>query len=204
MRFLIFFILIISLIQAANAAFIPKSFVAELNEVHKSQEIKTQIKYMEGGYIYYTSFDTFEPDQAQLVYVCNPKTTYKYVPPFDKNEKGELTRGASNVYCYSKVFEALRRGLKNNELYTVKIENNSAFLTFSEKASKQLGLKKIDLEFENKNKSSISDVSSMILYFEQKPEPTKFVLKSFDIKQKLNKTDFEFQIPENTNIKEMK
>lgn len=203
MRFLIFLILIVSLIQAANAAFVPKSFVAELNEVHKAESIKTEIKYMQGGYIYYTSFDTFEENLPQLIYVCNPKTTYKYVPPFDKSEKGELTKGDSNVYCYSKVFEALTRGLKDNELYKVKLGKKSATLTFSEKASKQLGLLKIEFTFKNESKNSIADIASMVLYFEQKPQPTKFELKKFNIKQKLNKADFEFQVPENTNVKEM-
>lgn len=203
MRFLIFIILIISLIQAANAAFIPDSFIGDFEEIHTGANIPVKIKYLKGGNVYYTSYDPDEKDLVQLIYVCNPKVTYKYTPPLFEDEKGELAKGDSNKFCYAKIFDSLRRGLVNNDVYKVKTKKKSSTLFFSKAAAKQLGLTKIDIEFKNKSKSSILDIASMKFYFEQKPEPTLYQFKKINIEQKLNKSDFEFQIPENTNVKEM-
>lgn len=203
MRLLIFIILIISLIQAANAAFIPDYFIGEFEEVHTGANIPVKIKYLKGGNVYYTSFDPDEKDLVQLIYVCNPKVTYKYTPPLFEDEKGELAKGDSNKFCYAKIFDSLRRGLVNNDVYKVSAKKNKTVLTFSKAASKQLGLTQIDIQFKNKSKSSITDIASMKFHFEQKPEPTLYKFKKINLEQKLNKADFEFQIPENTNVKEM-
>ena len=203
MRFLIFIILIISLIQAANAAFFPESFVGDFEEVHTGSNIPVNIKYLKGGNVYYTSYDPDEKDLVQLIYVCNPKVTYKYTPPLFEDEKGELAKGDSNKFCYAKIFDSLRQGLVNNDVYTVRADKDLTTLSFSKSAIKQLGLIKIDIRFKNQSKNSILDVASMKFYFEQKPEPTLYEFKKINLEQKLNKSDFEFQIPENTNIKEM-
>ena len=203
MRFLIFFILIISLIQAANAAFVPDSFVGEFVEVHKGTNIPVEIKYLKNGHVFYTSYDSDDKELVQLIYVCNPKVTYKYTPPLFEDEKGELARGDSNKFCYAKIFDSLRRGLVDNKVYTVSNNKDESILTFTKAAQKQLGLKKIEISFKAKSKASIKDIATMKFYFEQKPEPTLYKFVKINIEQKLNKSDFEFQIPENTNIKEM-
>jgi outer membrane lipoprotein-sorting protein len=206
LRSILILIAMFALIDVAMAKFIPNSFVGDFYEIHKGsrgrvKKIPLKIKYLAKGNIYYESFD--EDGLLQLAYVCNPDKTFKYNPPLFEDEKGELAIGDSNKFCYSKIFDSLSQGLKDNKLYKVKESKNLAIINFEKDAEKQLGLKKINITFKGNEKANIEDIKSMEFFLNQKPDPVLIEFKSVDTKQKLNKSLFKFQVPENTNVKEM-
>lgn len=206
LRSILLLIAMFALIDVAMAKFIPNSFVGDFYEVHKGsrgrvKKIPLKIKYLAKGNIYYESFD--EDGLLQLAYVCNPKKTYKYTPSIFEDEKGELAVGDSNKFCYSKIFDSLGQGLKDNKLYKVEETKSGATINFEKNAEKQLGLKKINIVFKGEKKETIEDIKSMEFYLNQKPDPVLIEFKSLNTQQKLNKTLFDFQVPKNTNIKEM-
>jgi outer membrane lipoprotein-sorting protein len=206
LRGILIVIIMFALIDVAMAKFIPNSFVGEFYEIHQGsrgrvKKIPLKIRYLAKGNIYYESFD--EDGLLQLAYICNPKKTFKYNPPLFEDEKGELAVGDSNKFCYSKIFDSLRNGLVDNKLYAVKKEAKSAVIEFKKDAEKQLGLKKINIVFKADNKEAITDIKTMEFFLNQKPDPVLIEFKSLNTEQKLNKKLFDFQIPENTNVKQM-
>ena len=122
--------------------------------------------------------------------------------PFIEGEKGEVKVGDSSKYCYVKLFDALNRGLKSNDLYKVKLNKQTAELDFTTKATAQTQIKKVILSFDKENSKNltIKDVKKMEFWDTQKKKPTVFRFKSIDTKAKLDFIDFEFKIPENTNV----
>jgi len=205
-RNLFILIAMIALIDVAMAELIPKSFVGKFHEISKGSRGRTtkiplKIRYLAQGNIYYESFD--EDGNLQLAYVCNPKKTIKYTPPFMEGEKGELYQGDSNKFCYSKIFDSLSKGLVDNKLYKVKNSENQSIVIFNEAVRAQLGLQKINIVFKAKNKDNLKDVKSMEFFLNQKPDPVLIEFEKVELNQKLNKSLFDFQVPENTNVKEM-
>lgn len=205
MRIILLIILLFGLVDIVNARFVPKSFEGIFHEVTAHSKIKVKVKYLYPGHIYYQTFDEDEP---MTLYVCNSEKTYKYNYPWDKDEKGELLLGDSNKFCYSKVFDALAKGIGENNYYQSEINTNKAIIHFKENTRKQLGLKKIEIDFKKDHKvsinSSLTHATNMILFFDTKPEPVKIELTSINDSNSLKINDFHFQAPKNTNIKQMK
>jgi hypothetical protein len=213
MRLTILIVFFFVLVDFATAkSFFPKSFEAKLEQQNititkigkkNKKTIRNVIKSdVEMKYMFPSNivFDT----KDMLLYVCNSEKTWIYTPG-SFGEKGELTVGDSSKYCYSKIFDALANGLKNNSLYTVSSKGKKSILTFTEKAQDRLEILKIDLLFKKKITSEvgIQDLYSMDLYRKDQKRPTKFIFKSLNPKSKFTKKDFIFIPPKHTNIKKI-
>lgn len=186
---------------SALAGFLPAKFEASFDDVRGQSKIPVLIKYQYPQKIYYEV-----KGDAPLLYVCNPKKTWKYTPPFIEGEKGELAVGDSGQFCYSRIFDSLAKGLDSNKLYKVSKNGKMATLNFSKDAKAQLGLEKIQISFKNNaaKVKGLSEAKDMEMYLSNKPEPVKLVLKKFDSSPSFKKDQFEFSPPKNTNITKMK
>ncbi len=202
------FILFFAIVEVAMASnFLPKSFVASLEQQDvmmsskKGAIIKSAIemKYLFPSNVYFNLKDD------AIVYVCNKDKTWIYTPPWDSSEKGELTVGDSSKHCYVKIFDALSKGLTSNNIYTTIKNKKNAKLTFNKDAQAQLGITLVELEFKKSitSESTIENVDKMKIYKVGKKNPTTFVFKSMDTKAKLEKSEFNFTAPPNTNIKKI-
>lgn len=182
-------------------SFLPKSFDAKFLDVRGQKEIPVVIKYQFPSNIYYEV-----KGDAPLLYVCNAKKTWKYTPPFIEGEKGELAIGDSGQFCYSKIFDSLSKGLESNELYSVEKKGQSATFAFKEKAKKQLSLEKIEIAFNEKisEKTGLGEAKELRLFLVNKPEPVNLRLVEFEKAPKLEKDQFSFSAPKNTNVIQMK
>ena len=186
---------------ASFAGFLPKSFEADFSDVRGETKIPVNIKYSYPKKIYYEV-----KGDAPLLYVCNESQTWKYTPPFMEGEKGELAVGDSSQFCYSRIFDSLAKGLESNELYAVSNKGKSSVLSFKERAKKQLGLEKIEIEFAGKAgaSSTLAEATELKMYLSNKPEPVRLVKKTFKQNPSFGKNQFSFNPPKNTNITQMK
>lgn len=186
---------------SASGAFLPKSFEAKFSDVRGEKEIPVKIKYSFPKKIYYEV-----EGETPLLYVCNAEKTWKYTPPFMEGEKGELAVGDSSQFCYSRIFDSLSKGLSTNELYKVTTKGKKAELSFKEKAKNQLGLEKIEIEFQKDvdKSSSLSDAKELKMFLSNKPEPVRLVMKEYTKNPAFKKGQFSFSPPKNTNTIQMK
>lgn len=196
--YLLSFACLLSLLSpiAFGAGFLPKGFEAQFFDVRGSVKIPVTIKYQFPKQIYYEV-----KGDAPLLYVCNESKTWKYTPPFMEGEKGELAVGDSSQFCYSRIFDSLSNGLVSNELYTVVNKGANSTLSFKEKAKKQLGLDRIEIQFKTSAgpKSSLADAKELKMFLSSKPEPVKLVLKTYKSNPKFKDGQFSFKAPDNTN-----
>ncbi|MCT4642211.1 MAG: hypothetical protein N4A33_07915 [Bacteriovoracaceae bacterium] len=193
-------------LEAFAKDFIPKKFEASIEQIVVKRIGKKIVRQPLS--LKYSFPKNIVMKTKDITYVCNSQTTWRYIPPFIQGQKGECSVGNSNKYCFSKVFDALSSGLKNNKLYVVKRNNKKSFLEiiFNQEASRELGLKSI-LFFTNKKLStlnSILEVSKMVLKHNQKQQDDIYEIKSIRINNNLKNQDFIFQIPKNTNVNYLK
>lgn len=183
------------------AGFLPSKFEASFDDVRGKTKIPVLIKYKYPQHIYYEV-----KGDAELLYVCNPRKTWKYTPPWIEGEKGELAVGDSGQFCYSRIFDSLAKGLESNKLYKVAKNGKDATLSFSKDAKAQLGLEKIKITFKNSASKvkSLAEAEEMKMFLSNKPEPVKLILKKFDSSPTFKKDQFKFSPPKDTNITEMK
>jgi len=202
MKQVLILIALMFMADIAFARFIPKAFEANIEQIHisgirkKKIVVPVKIKYLFPNNIYYQV-----QGKSPVLYICNKTKTWKYNPPFVKGSKGECNIGDSSKYCYVKIFDALSNGLKTNKLYYVALSDKVANLTFSKKASAQLSIKNVAIEF--KEKASINsvakDIHSMKIFYLNKNKPVTFIFKSITTNLELKVSDFVFKIPANTN-----
>lgn len=206
MKFCLFIIIFFTFIDVAFTAtrFLPKSFEAELEQVvylvtsNTESITPVKMKYMFSNNLYFKVMSQDTP----VTYICNKEKTWVYNPPFIEGEKGEVKIGDSSKHCHVKLFDALSNGLKPNKLYDVKKTKKGARLFFSKKAKAQTRIKEIVLKFKslaNKN-VSIKDVTQMEVWDLERKKPTIFRFKKINTKAKIDFMDFEFKVPENTNV----
>ncbi len=203
-RFLLVFILLYSLFDTAMAAFLPKAFEATFIEekvsvIGSKKTIKhIDVKYQFPSHIY------LKVVEEDALYICNSTKVWFYTPPFIEGEPGLVKVGSSSKYCYSKVFDSLKKGLKDNKLYSVKkLKNNTFELTFMDNAKKQLGLDKLKLFFKD-NKTEFQNVRSIELYYTGEAHPVALKRKKIEVSKGFKKSLFEFNPPQNTETQLMK
>lgn len=206
MKFGLIVIIFFAFVDVAFTAtrFLPKSFEANLEQVvhlitsNKESITPVKMKYMFSNNLYFNVLSEDTP----VIYICNNKKTWKYNPPWDPSEKGEVIVGDSSKHCHVKLFDALSNGLKDNELYKVKKNKKNALLTFSKIATAQTQITKIQINFKDKvsESSTIKNVSEMTIWQLDKKKPLVFRFKKINTQAKIDFMDFEFKIPENTNV----
>ena len=203
-RVLLVFILLYSLFDTAMAAFLPKAFEATFVEEIQSAVSKKkkyqgtlEFKYQFPSQIYLKNVN------SNTLYICNTSKVWKYDPPFAEGEPGMVTTGASSKYCFSKLFDSLQKGLKDNKLYTVKkIKEKNYQITFKKKARAQLDVEKLLLVFES-GESELQNVSQIDVFYVGAPKPTVLKKKSFEISKGFDKSLFVFDPPPNTETQKM-
>ncbi len=107
--------------DAVAKDFLPKSFHTQFQKKYLSgiygKEVITK------GEIYYQypgklRIETKSPEQELLI--SNPQKTIIYTPPFIEGEKGILTVKTNQELGHAKIFDLLKKGLKDNDQFTVK------------------------------------------------------------------------------------
>jgi outer membrane lipoprotein-sorting protein len=184
------------------AGFLPKSFSIDVEQRHVSKirkkvKVSTgEIKYSYPSKIY---FDVKKPEP--ILYVSNGKKTWIYRPPFMKGENGTVEVFSSINSEGSKFFDALMNGLKDNEMYQVKVDKNIATLSFTKKAAKKLNLKTAILEFKDEKNMNFSKLTKMTWeYNSNKPKLDLIITKVIE-KPMFESSQFIFEPPKNTTIK---
>lgn len=205
MKLIILCFLLFSLIDAAFAEFMPNAFEAQfdqtsVSQISKKSEPKIKRKLIEIKYQFSGNILVKEEDTT---IVCNPDKMWVYTAPFEgfeDSEKGELKVGDSSKNCFSKVFDSLKKGLKDNSLYQVKKLSDLKYdLIFTESVQKQLSSKKLELNFKSVNDLTMKNVSSFLIYNMKTEKPVEYETKSFKPLQKFPKGTFTFKAPKNTN-----
>lgn len=207
MKFGLIVILFFTFIDVAFSKatrFLPKSFEAELVQVvhlvtsNRESITPVKMKYMFSNNLYFE----VKSEDAPVIYICNKKKTWIYNPPFIEGEKGEVKVGDSSKHCHVKLFDALSNGLKSNKIYDVKKTKTGVRLFFNKKAKAQTKIKEIVLTFKKgiQNNLTIKDVFQMDVWDVERKEPTVFRFKKINTEAKVDFKDFEFKVPDNTNI----
>ncbi len=210
MRFFLILFFLLMLLDTARSAesFIPKSFSGEftqskesIHSVGKNKRIITSevsIKYLSPGHI------RFRDGETGTLYICNTQNVYKYDPPFIEGERGSLEKGDAESFCYAKLFDSLRYGLKDNKNYTVKkLADNKYELDFNKQKKQALGVSKVKLEFLSKARR-FEKLKRLAIYFNGQQKPVSLKTKKLEINTKISKEIFNFIPPKNTNIQLMK
>ncbi len=200
------------------ASFIPKEFEANLEQVVKSRIGKTSKKALA---LKYKFPKNIVMDLKGMTYVCNSETTWRYVPPFVKTQKGDVFIGNSSKYCFYHIFDSLKYGFKKNSVYTVVKDEKKSMVhfNFSSGAQDELGgISSIEFKFDKKisDDLSLADVTVMrikhkeIVSKESKTKLSKTVkrkkvkkdivynIKNVKTDTKFKSSDFVFTIPKNT------
>lgn len=205
---LAFFFVLILIETAASASrkvkFLPKAFEASFIQEKKSpisKKIKTNniaIKYQ------YPSNFYLKELSENTTYICNKKNVWFYTPPFMEGEKGLLKVGSSNKYCYSKIFDSLKKGLVDNSLYTVKKGGKNLFsINFQGGAKAQLGIDKLDLVF-SKAGNIFQNIQQMKLFYTGEKFPVVLKRKAIKVVKGFSSSTFQFKAPKNTDTQSMK
>jgi outer membrane lipoprotein-sorting protein len=205
-RAIVAFFFILLLVDTASSAsrFLPKAFEANFDQEKKSPISKRitrssiKIKYQ------YPSNFFLKELSENTTYICNKKNVWFYSPPFSPGEKGLLKVGASNKYCYSKIFDSLKKGLKDNTLYKVKKgSKNSYSILFEPRAKAQLGISKMNLVFQ-KSDYVFKNIAKLDLYYTGEKNPVTLKRKSLKVVKGFSKSTFNFKTPKNTETQSMK
>lgn len=181
---------------AKGEAFLPPTFSSDFEQVQKSalsgKEKKSQgrIEYKFPSHI---RFEVQKPDV--IIFVSNPEMTWYYTAPFVQGEPGEVTARPTGKLALAKFFDALKKGLVSNELYTVAEKNAKVELVFTPKAAKELGVVKAVLSLGEKK--DFGSLKSMEL---EKSDKAKVVLNLSNLKLNadIKKERFIFVAPPNT------
>lgn len=200
------FLFSFSALLSAAESFLPQTFSADFEQTQISalsgKEKKSQghLDYKFPGHI---RFEVNKPDV--IIFVSNPRKTWYYTAPFVAGEPGEVTVKPTGKLALSKFFDALKQGLKSNDLYSVK-ENDkdkdkdkdfNTELIFSKKSQEELGIVSATLIFTKKKEfSALSTIE--LLKNDKAKAKVKLVFSNMKINNELAKERFEFQAPPNT------
>ncbi len=203
----IFFVIL--LIDTARSSskgteFLPKAFEAEFTQIIKykfGSKIKEKKSDITFKYLYKGNFlMESETSGQKQVYVCNPKEFWLYSPAIIPGEKGIAQKGSTDRHCYSKLFDSLRLGLKDNKKYTVKKKTDTEFiLAFAPAEVARLNVKELTINFKDKN-TKFDNITSFLIHWVDQKEPLKLEKKSLTYKDSFPKETFDFQVPKNTDV----
>lgn len=198
-RFSVFvFLFLILSVEAAD--FLPKSFSFNFEQkftskLSKKEKISTgTLDYLYPGYV---KFEIHSPDK--VIFVSNKEKTWYYTAPFIEGEEGELTiRPTDQKMVLGKFFDALEKGLIDNEVYSVSKVKEGNKLLFAPKSQKELGIKEAILSMDN-SKSEFKYVKDVLIHYTD-DRKTYFAIKELKIDLGLNKDHFIFHAPPKTKI----
>lgn len=190
------FFLLSSLAFAKEESFLPPSFSADFEQIQVSAlsgKEKKSLGRIEYKFPSHIRFEIQKPDV--IIFVSNPEKTWYYTAPFIQGEAGEVTVKPTGKLALAKFFDALKKGLSSNELYTVSELKDRVQLTFSSSLAKELGIAKAFLAMGGKK--VFSSLASIEL---EKADKSKVLLKFSALKLNgdISKERFIFVAPPNT------
>ncbi|OUR93678.1 hypothetical protein A9Q84_19640 [Halobacteriovorax marinus] len=195
----ILFVFFLLSTQIFAKSFVPKNFSASFEQVYKSaltgkeKRSKGQIDYS-----YPSSIKLITSSPESLTYVSNRDKTWYYTPPFIEGEPGQLTVQEATKNTLTKFLNVLKKGLKSNKVYSVKMLKNSYLLSFKKKAKKQLGIKEATLFFKN-NQAKFRELKTVKMILTNKKVKV-LELSKINESPKFNKNHFVFTAPKNTKV----
>lgn len=198
------FLLLILIETSLASAFMPKAFIGNFTQEKKDiNSSKKRVSQIEIKYSYPTNIYFKEFSEVETHYVCNSKKVWKYNPAFIPGEKGVVSIGDSSKFCFAKVFDVLKPGLKSNKLYEVKELSSKEFeLRFAEKVQNQINLQKLQLVFKSSEKI-FTNLSKINIFYKESKTPVTLLPKKIKIKASIPASSFNFIIPENTSRQKM-
>lgn len=205
MKYLIFSILLSSAQSVLNAQ-VSEKFSSDTFRVDFNQEFKSitgKAKSSKGSVEYsFPSKIRVKEFKDNSEFISNGKSSWYYVPPFMKGEKGTVQINQSGSMILGKLFDSFRDGLKSSGFYVVKINKLEATLEFTKSGKEELKLSSAVLKFkESKTDKTLKmkNIEKMVLtYLDKKQVELVFFNYSEDIKYPTGY--FEFKVPENTKI----
>jgi len=181
-------------------AFLPKSFSSEFKQIHISSLTgKEKVSWGTIEYLYPSKlrFEVNKPNK--IIFVSNPRKSWYYTAPFIEGEPGELTIKPTGKMVLSRFFDMLAHGFKSNKQYTVKPHESGKRLIFTEKASREIGLREALLKFKKGHAMSFSNLIGVELTYLEKKQVT-IVLQNLKTNVTYKKNKFIFDPPPNTRI----
>lgn len=139
---------------------------------------------------------------SDVTYICNEKKVWIYTAPFLDGEKGQLQVGESSKYCYSKIFDALQSGTKNNKLYTIEEKKLSTIIKFTKAASEQLQVSQAVFSYDKQK--NIKNLKEILLVYNNGAPNLTLILKKLNSVEKFPENYFVFEAPKNTETIKMK
>lgn len=208
MKFLILSMTIFCLFSSIGksyGSFVPNAFSAKIKQKVESalggERVSSgELKYQKRGKVY---LKIESPVKDQYTFVSNGKKIWYYIPPLNEKGKGELTVQNSQNSPIGIFFDALDKGLQDNELYQVTKLKNSVQINFKEKMRSKLNLKEGLIYFSKGNKKNSFDfgrIESIDLTYNDNRK-ISLILSKVETQKSFPKTTFHFNPPANTNIK---
>ena len=214
LAFICFFVFMGNLQFAFSGSgdFMPKSLKIEFEQSFKS--VTGKMKSSTGFLEYKRSSQIrIKENKDNSEFVSNQDTSWYYVPPFKTGEKGVVQINNSKNNNLVKIFDSLKNGLIDNELYKViEVKVDQFTLKFIDTKSKDIKIDHIDLFFrkivfpdkvDHKQKNfktlEFHDLESLSIAY---IDGQKVDLKLLKIEENnlFPDKNFEFQIPTNTEI----
>ncbi|MBL7663689.1 MAG: hypothetical protein JNM93_01050 [Bacteriovoracaceae bacterium] len=201
------YLLLIFLQSVCYAEFLPRSFQAEFEQqivsavTGKVKKTQGTLEYMFPSQL---KFEIFTPDKKlSSAFYSNKSKSSLYTPPFVEGEAGNLIVQSSEKLFLSRFFDSMSHGLKNNELYDVKLDKNSLELIFKEKMQERIGIARAIFEnVANPQKvHSLSELKELKIILSDSKE-VKLVFTNFKTGMKFTSEHFVFKAPKNTKISE--
>lgn len=181
--------------------FLPQTFKADFEQEFVST-LKSKVKKGNGSIEYkypgHIRFETNTP--STVIYVSNNVQSWYYRAPFVPEEQGEvtITNAKSGATPFTKFFDALKNGLTSNVQYAVEKKEDRINLAFTEAASKDYGIKKAELFFNNKSQV-FKDITTIEITFNDN-KTSKLKFNNLKTNETLGADRFNFTPPANTKV----
>ena len=194
---LVFFLLVF--FRISFASFMPDAFEAKFIQESKSiihNKVKTSEGLLKYKYSSHIFLDIKQP--SEVLFVSNPKKSWKYSPPIIKGERGILEEMKTSSLPNLVFFDLLRNGLKDNKYYYVKKrkkDSNAVTLYIKKPYSKNFRMIQVDILFKSKSKKAhFRDVERLTATYSNNSK-IDYVIKDLNEKPNFGEKQFVFQAP---------
>jgi len=185
---------------SAFSAFLPESFSVDITQSYLTQ-LKSGKTKISKGKIDYEFPGKLRYKNDELTFVANNKKSWHFTPTVFPGEKNDVVISSKN-HLVGKLFDALKKGLTNNNLYTVDKKTDSHFmLNFTQAGKESFRLKSVEFFAYNNNKKekTLKDIKRMSLeYIDSKSLNIEF--RNFKVIDSFPASHFVFKVPKNTKI----
>ncbi|MFN8369028.1 MAG: outer membrane lipoprotein carrier protein LolA [Bacteriovoracaceae bacterium] len=182
--------------------FLPKTFKSDFEQRFISSisgKEKVSSGLIEYQYPSHIRFEVLSPDKT--IFVSNPKMSWYYTAPFIETEKGQVTLKASNKLLLTQFFDLLSKGLTNNSFYTVRKEKEFYELSFKDKITKEMNIKRAYLYYSGSALTNLVQVKKVKLFYPD-DRVVDLIFSNLQTNVTISDDRFVFEIPPNTVISE--